>query len=346
MNTLPKNMRAAVYHRQGELSIETCKIPEVGRNDVLLRVSYCGVCGTDLHLVMDGWGQPESIFGHEYSGQIVAMGEGVQAWVLGQSVVALPSPSCGECKFCLQHRPSLCINDTDIGSGSYQGAFAEYKAVAAKDIIAIPDGLNLRDAALCEPLAVAMHGITRSAVVPGMRVLISGCGPIGLLILAVLKSTGIDDIVVCEPSTERRQHAVTVGAAHVLQPKDMSIPEIPTEQVAAPFDVAFECSGKSAAIETALGNLDKGGVLVLMGTGLDPTNLDAIRIILSEIVITGAYNYDELGFQTALDLLASGKLKSEDLIVANDTVLGDLLPSMQALAAGDMVGKLMVDVRH
>lgn len=346
MTTLPKSMRAAIYKKKGAISIEQRKLPAIGDDDVLLKINYCGVCGTDLHLVMDGWGEVGSIFGHEYSGQIVALGVNVQNWQMGQYVVGMPTPSCGNCQFCRQHRPSLCIGNTDIGLNTYQGAFADYKAVAANDLLLIPKCLNSKEAALCEPLAVAMHGITRSHVEPGMRVFISGCGPIGLLTLAVLVAGGITDITVSEPSAQRREHALKLGAAQVLSPDELKVPDLPTAQVAAPFDVAFETSGKASAIETAFGNLQRGASLVLMGTGLEAPRLDALRIILSEVIITGAYNYDENGFQNAMDLLASGKLALADLVEPESVPLEGLLPSMQALVKGELVGKVMINPGH
>jgi len=336
-------MRAAVYHKPGDISIEERPLPQVHAGDVLLRVRYCGVCGTDLHLVMDGWGRPESIPGHEYSGIIVAVGDGVDDWHIGQAVVAQPTSSCGQCKYCLVGRPSLCLDNTDIGMDGYQGAFAEYKSVAAKDLLLVPEGLGLREAALCEPLAVALHGITRSEVTPDMRVLVSGAGPIGLLILAVLQYQGLDDIVVCEPLERRRKRALQVGASTAVSPRDLAIPEHPMRQVKHPYDVVYECSGKAGAIELALGNLARGGKIVLMGTGLDAPKLDAIRVILSEISVTGAYNYDENGFETAMQLLAKRALPVEYLIEPNDVPLEGLLEHMQALVAGELAGKVMIE---
>jgi (R,R)-butanediol dehydrogenase / meso-butanediol dehydrogenase / diacetyl reductase len=343
MYTLPATMKAAVYVKPGVVSVQQRALPELQPDDVLLRVSYCGICGTDLHMVLDGWGQPNSILGHEYSGTIVALGGAVDGWHVGQTVVAQPAISCGKCTFCLAHRPSLCEHSVEIGMKSYQGAFAEYKSVPAKDLLAVPDGLTAREAALCEPLAVALHCISRSPVTPDMRVMVSGAGPIGLLIVAVLAARGQREIVVCEPIERRRRRALQVGAASAVAPDELAVPALPIQQVEQPFDVVYECSGKAAAMECALGNLAKGGTLVLMGTGLKPPTVDAMRVITSEITITGALNYDENGFHEAMQLLSEKTLPLEHLIEPFNVPLERLLENMHALVAGELAGKVMVD---
>jgi 2-desacetyl-2-hydroxyethyl bacteriochlorophyllide A dehydrogenase len=343
MNTLPATMKAAVYVKPGVVSVQQRALPEVLPDQVLVRVGYCGICGTDLHMVLEGWAPRNSILGHEYSGTIVALGDAVVGWQIGQTVVAQPAISCGQCKFCLRHRPSLCTRSVEIGMQGYQGAFAEYKAVAAKDLLLVPEGLTAREAALCEPLAVALHCISRSPVTTDMRVMVSGAGPIGLLIIAVLASRGHQDIVACEPVERRRQRALAVGATAAIAPGELAIPDFPIQQVAQPFDIVYECSGKSAAVECALGNLAKGGTLVLMGTGLERPKLDAMRVITSEITVTGALNYDEDGFAQAMQLLAKKILPLQHLIEPVDVPLEGLLDHMQALVAGELAGKVMVE---
>jgi len=342
MNALPATMKAAVYRKPGVIRVEERALPDMRPDEVLLRVRYCGICGTDLHMALDGWGQPDSILGHEYSGTIVAVGDEVVDWQCGQTVVAQPSVSCGHCRYCLMHRPSLCENSAEIGKETYQGAFAEYTSAAAKDLLLVPDGLTAREAALCEPLAVALHGIARSGVTPGMRVLVNGAGPIGSLVIAVLAVRGYRDIVACEPLAGRRELALQVGAASAVAPDALSVPDLPVQQVAQPVDVVFECSGKADAVECALGNLAKGGTLVLMGTGLERPKLDALRVITSEITVTGALNYDENGFQDAMQLLAAKTLPLARLIEPVDVPLEGLLEHMRALVAGDLAGKVMV----
>jgi threonine dehydrogenase-like Zn-dependent dehydrogenase len=291
---------------------------------------------------MDGWGRPESIGGHEYSGRIAALGSEVSGWEIGEAVVGGPLPGCGSCAYCRSRRPGLCVSRADPAMADFQGAFADFVKVHESQLLRVPDGISLRDAALAEALAVALHGITLSGIRPGGRALISGAGPIGALTLAVLRARGIDDVTLSEPLPVRRELAAKLGASRVLEPDDLRAPPLPLMLVEQPFDVAFECSGKPAAFEAALAQLDRAGTLVILGTGLDPPGLDPNRMLLNELVVTGAYAYDEDGIADALELLASGRLPTRLLVESPDVPLEGLLEAMQGLVGGRIAGKVLV----
>jgi threonine dehydrogenase-like Zn-dependent dehydrogenase len=335
-------MRAAVYREKRRLVVEDRPVPEPGPHDVLLRVSHCGVCGSDLHMVIEGWGRPDSIGGHEYAGRIAALGSAVENWELGAPVVGGPAAGCGRCEYCATHRPSLCASHGTPGVSDFQGAFAEFIRVHESQLRRIPDGLSMREAALSEPLAVALHGITLSQIAPGGRALVTGAGPIGMLTLAALRARGVDDVTVSEPSGTRRAAAVRVGAKHVVTPEDLPRPRMPFEFVEPGFDAAFECSGNPAAVESALRQLKRGGTLMLVGTGMVKPKLDANRMILGELRVIGSYNYDEHGIEDALKLLAGGKLPTDLLLEPGDVGLEGLGSAMERLAAGEIGGKLLV----
>jgi threonine dehydrogenase-like Zn-dependent dehydrogenase len=224
----------------------------------------------------------------------------------------------------------------------FQGAFAEYVRVHESQLRRVPPGLALREAALAEPLAVALHGITLSGIAPGQRALVTGAGPIGLLTLAALRAKGVDDVTASEPSGTRRAAALRVGAARALAPDELPRPRMPFEFVPQGYDAAFECSGNAAAVESALRQLKRGGALVLVGTGMAKPKLDANRMILGELRVTGSYNYDEHGIDDALALLAAGKLPTGLLIEPEDVGLEGLGAAMARLAAGEIGGKLLV----
>jgi threonine dehydrogenase-like Zn-dependent dehydrogenase len=335
-------MKAAVYRSRGSIEVESHPVPKPEAGDVLVRVSHCGVCGTDLHFVMDGWGRPDSVGGHEFSGEIAALGSGVEGWQLGDAVVGGPEPGCSRCEFCRSSRPWLCDSGRRPGAAGRPGAFAEYKMVREEQLVAVPEGLSLRTAALCEPLAVALHGITRSGVKPGDRALVTGAGPIGALTIAALVALGVDDVRVSEPGAVRRELALRLGARSVVDPSALQVPLLPYELADEPVEVAFECSGKPEALRAAMAQLAKTGSLVILGTGLEQPALDCNRVILNELIVTGAYNYDANGFSRAIELLASGRLPIDDLIDARDVPLEGLLESMQGLVAGEIAGKVMV----
>jgi threonine dehydrogenase-like Zn-dependent dehydrogenase len=334
-------MRAAVYREKGRLTVEERPRPEPGPDEAVLRVSHCGVCGSDLHLVMEGWGRPDSIGGHEYSGRIAALGAGVTGWELGEAVVGGPPAGCGRCEYCTTHRSSLCASHGTPGVSEFQGAFAEYVRVHESQLRRIPAGLSLREAALAEPLAVALHGVTLSQIAPGQRALVTGAGPIGMLTLAALRAKEID-VTVSEPSPVRRAVAVRVGASRVLTPDELPRPRMPFEFVPGGFDAAFECSGNPAAVESALRQLKRGGALMLVGTGMAKPKLDTNRMILGELRVMGAYNYDEHGIDDALALLAGGKLPTGLLLEKGDVGLEGLTSAMERLAAGEIGAKLLV----
>jgi len=335
-------MRAAVYRERGSIDVEDRAVPEVGPGEVLLEVSHCGICGSDIHFVLEGWGQPGSVEGHEYSGTVVAVGEGVTRWRVGDTVVGGPSPRCGKCEFCRAGRPQLCVDRTPTGEGVHSdGAFAEYVKAAEDAILRIPDGVPLRAAALAEPLAVALHGLTRGGVRAGQRLLVTGAGPIGVLSVAAARARGVNDIVVSEPHPRRRALAERLGA-RAVEPGTLVTPASPNEVVAEPFDVALECSGHAAAMEAALGQLQRAGTLVLVGAGLERPRFNNNRILLNELTITGSFVYDADGFERALELLAAPDFPTDALIETDEVPLDGIASAIQGLASGDLPAKVMI----
>lgn len=335
-------MRAAVYRGKGDIGVEERPVPTVGPHDALLAVSHCGVCGSDLHFVTEGWGQPGSVEGHEWSGTVVAIGDAVTTWQVGDAVVGGPTPRCGECEHCLAGRPSLCTGRNTPGMGGhYDGAFAEYTVANEAGLRRVPDGMSLRVAALAEPLAVALHGLTRGGVRAGQRVLVTGAGPIGTLSVAAARARGVTEVVVSEPHPKRRALAERLGAT-VVSPEDLVVPVSPGDVVAEPFDVALECSGNSRAMESALGQLKRGGTLVLVGAGMHRPKFDNNRILLNELVITGAFIYDADGFERSLELLAEPSFPSDLLIEADDVPLDDILGAIEGLHDGELAAKVMI----
>lgn len=348
---MTRKMRAAVIAGPGRLEIDEVAVAAPGRGQVLVRVEYCGVCGTDLHNTLDGWGVIGAIGGHEWSGRIAATGEEVTGLAEGELVVGGP-PWCGVCEWCRIGRSSLCVADP-IRTGTpghsaipNQGAFAEYLLARADTVRQVPEGLDARTAALSEPLAVALHGLTAAALpdpLAATRILVSGAGPLGLLVIAALAQRGAESVVVAEPTPPRRATALRAGAATALTPSELpDVPALPTQTSPDGFDVVFETSGAAVAISTGLGLLRPTGRLVLLGTGAMSVRLDAIRILLNELVVTGAYCYDDTGIDDALTLLASGRLPIEDLLTPDAVGLDGLLDAMNRLKIGEIPRKVLV----
>ncbi|HLX89783.1 MAG TPA: alcohol dehydrogenase catalytic domain-containing protein [Acidimicrobiales bacterium] len=345
---LPQTMPAAVYQGKGRLTVEDRPVPEPGPDQVLVEVGHCGVCGSDLHMIVEGWGAPGSIAGHEWSGTIRAVGAGVSQWAAGDVVVGGPSPRCGHCRRCLQGKPSQCENRSSMITEHSDGAFAGYILVDARALLRVPPGLAPRSAALAEPLAVALHGITRGKLEPGETVMVFGAGPIGALSIAALVAQGGHRVTVVEPNPGRQALAQKLGADEVLHPEVLEcFPRWEPEKLSAhAVDVVLECSGKGVAVETGLHQLLRGGRLVLVGAGMDQPALDPNRVILNELEISGSFIYDADGFDRALALLASGALPTDVLIEAQDVGLDELPQAMAGLAGGSIAGKVMVVPRR
>ncbi|MGO9872971.1 MAG: zinc-dependent alcohol dehydrogenase [Acidimicrobiia bacterium] len=341
---IPDHMPAAVFMGLKDVAVEERLTPQPGPGDLLLEVSHCGVCGSDLHFLVEWGGRTGVIEGHEFSGTVAAVGSEVTGWTVGDRVVPGQSPKCGECEYCRAGRVSLCVQRGRVGAddNDSQGAFARYKLIKAAHALRVPEHLSLKHAALVEPLAVALHGITQGGGArPGSRWLITGGGPIGFLSVAALKALGVDDIVVSEPKEKRRQLCAKLGARTVT-PEELETPRWPHDLVAEPFDVALECSGNGRGQESALAQLKRAGTLVLVGAGVARPKFDPNRILLNELVITGAFVYDADGFVRALELLASGRLANDLLVEPEDYPLNKLLDTALGLHDGTVAAKAMI----
>jgi len=337
-------MESAIYLSPGDVGVEERAVPAPGPGDVLVEVAYCGICGSDLHIMIEGWGKPGSVGGHEYTGIVAAVGEGVTRWAPGDAVVCGPSPRCGECRRCREGKPSQCERRSAPVDSNTGGAFARYVVTDARSLLALPDGMSPRVAALAEPLAVALHGITRSGMVKGDTAMVFGAGPIGALTIAALAAMDMGPVVVVEPGKRRRRLARDLGAAEVLDPTELETfpPWEPERQSPRAVDVVLECSGKKAAMECGFYQLRRGGHLVLVGAGIEAPAFDPNRLILNELTVTGSFVYDAGGFERALELLASDRMPVDVLIDPDDVTLQGLGEAMHKLATGQIAGKVMV----
>ncbi|MBV8461964.1 MAG: alcohol dehydrogenase catalytic domain-containing protein [Acidimicrobiales bacterium] len=333
-------MTAAVYVGDGRVAVRQMPCPEPGPGEVLIEIAECGICGSDLHMVLERYAKPGAVLGHEWSGTVVVAPPDSR-WTPGDRVVGNPAPGCGHCRPCRRGRPSVCLHRPAPDFVGYDGAFCQFKKVSADGLLRIPDSMPTRVAALTEPMAIILHAVGLSGVQSDDRVLVIGAGPVGLLLVAVLRARGLADITVSEPSDLRRGQALKVGATRALTPDSLESPPL-VAPVADPYAVVFDCSGNAGAIEAGVGQLDYAGTLVLVGTGFEPPRINQNRMIILELEIIGAYNYDDVGFQPAVDLLDGAPLPFDHLIEPENIPLGDVMPSMERLARGEIASKVMV----
>jgi threonine dehydrogenase-like Zn-dependent dehydrogenase len=344
MTGLPDVMPVAVYRAPGDVAVEERPVPRPGPGQVLVEVGHCGICGSDIHLMLEGWGKPGLVGGHEFTGTISAVADDVVDWVVGDEVVGGPSPRCGACRRCREGKPSQCERrQGTIDSHLDSGAFARYTLVDSASLLRLPDGLPSRHAALAEPLAVALHGITRSGITDEDTAMVFGAGPIGALTIVALVGRRIP-VTVVEPGDARRRLAAALGATEVISPDELEIykPWEPERLSPRAVEVVLECSGKKAAMEAGFHQLRRGGRLVLVGAGIEAPSFDPNRLLLNELEICGSFVYDADGFVQALALLASGAVPASLLIDADDIGLDGISAALQDLATGRIAGKVMV----
>ena len=333
-------MAAAVYRRPGELDVTEVPLPGLGPDDALVEVAYCGVCGTDLHMVLDGWGTPDTILGHEWSGRVAAAGAEARISE-GAAVVGRGWTECGRCQHCRAGQPGLCTRRPLAGlDDGHSGAFARYLVTDHRNLTVVPEGVGLREAAYAEPLAVAMHAVTQGSYVSNGRAMVFGCGPIGAAVVAVLIARG-GDVTVVEPSEPRQDLARRLGAA-VRSTDELETPGHPGQVPAGAVGWVFETSGARQAAQAGLTQLAGGGTMVIVGIGMDYPKLDTSRVILNELVVTGAYEYDPDGLTAALDLIASGALPMDVLLEPDPIGLDGILETMGRLRSGQVAGKVLV----
>lgn len=298
-------MQALVLNANGEYAVEDRPMPEPGPGEVLLRTRYSGICGTDLHAPQLGVYRGDVVIGHEFAGEVAAVGPGVDEWREGDRAAVHPKGNvCGRCSECRAGMPNLC-SSPDIGGTAgiaSDGGMAAYAALPAGKLRRLPDEVSMLEGAWVEPIAVALRGVTRSGFAVGRRAAVLGAGPIGLLTTMHLRLAGASDVTVLEPSEARRDMALQVGADRAIDP----VAEDPAAIFGSDLplaDFAFECSGASAALDAAVSVVRPHGGLALVGVAMGAVAFHSWAAIRKELHIVGSSSYAE-EFDIAIGLLA------------------------------------------
>jgi (R,R)-butanediol dehydrogenase/meso-butanediol dehydrogenase/diacetyl reductase len=308
-------MRGAAYVGDGRIETIPAEQVDPGPGEARIRVAYCGLCGTDLHIAhgaMDARVSTPLVFGHEASGTIDAVGEGVTQWQPGDRVTVMPLLWDNSCAACLAGNQHICQNLTFIGIDS-PGALQENWTVPASTLVRLPDDIDLRDAALVEPTAVAVHDVRRSELQVGDRVVVLGGGPIGVLIATVARYAGAR-VVVTELDATRRERIAALGFETVEPGELDAMVNDWTDGDGA--DVVFEVSGAAAAVAQATGLLKVRGTLVVVAIHPKPRELDLQRVFWRELKILGARVYQRSDFERAVALIADGVIPTEALVTS------------------------------
>ena len=286
-------MRAAVLHGAKDIQLESRAQPELKPGMVRLRVRRVGICGSDLHYFEHGAcgafvPTHPFVLGHEFTAEVAAVGEEVDSVQVGARVTANPARACGVCDDCKSGRGNLCRKTNMLGSASTKpptdGAFAEFVTVRADQCHALPPGIDDSTGAMLEPLAVALHAVNRAGVVSGKRVLVTGGGPIGLLVAMTARAFGATPVALSEIVESRRQTARKLGADVVLNPASRTLSDQVREISGDGFDVVFEASGAKAALRQTFDLVRPGGTIVQIGTlGTEDIPLPANQLMVREI---------------------------------------------------------------
>ncbi len=275
------------------LELTTVPDPEIGINDVLIRVQRTGICGTDLHIeAWDPWAaktiRPPLVVGHEFVGEVAEVGSNVADFAVGDIVSGEGHVTCGVCRHCLAGRRHLCAHTEGLGVNR-NGAFAEYVALPMTNIWHHWPGIDPEVAAIFDPFGNAVHTALAFPVL-GEDVLITGAGPIGLMATAVVRHAGARYVVVSEPNPVRRAIAARMGATVVVDPRERDLADVQRELgMVEGFDVALEMSGSPAAIRTVLDNMAHGGAIAILGIPVDDISLDVNEIVFKLLTIRGIY---------------------------------------------------------
>jgi threonine 3-dehydrogenase len=275
------------------LRLEPVAVPEIGINDVLIRVHKTGICGTDLHIeAWDGWAtetiKPPLIVGHEFVGEVVEVGSNVSDFRPGDLVSGEGHVVCGRCRHCLAGQRHLCANTVGLGVNR-DGAFAEYVALPMTNLWHHRPGIDEDVAAIFDPFGNAVHTALAFPVL-GEDVLISGAGPIGLMAIAVVRHAGARLIVVSEPIAFRRDLAMRMGATLVVDPRERDLASAQAELgMVEGFDVALEMSGNAMALRSAISSMAHGGSIALLGIPTAEMTLDMNEIVFNQLTLRGIY---------------------------------------------------------
>ncbi|NLS20141.1 L-idonate 5-dehydrogenase [Rhizobium sp. P40RR-XXII] len=313
-------MKAIVAYAAKDVRIEDRPGEEPGAGEVKLRLATGGVCGSDLHYYHHGgFGtvrlKEPMILGHEVSATVIALGSGVQGLELGQLVAVSPSRPCRTCRYCLQGLPNQCLNMRFYGSAMpfphIQGAFRE--TLVADAIQCVPaDGLTPGEAAMAEPLAVTLHATRRAGEMLGKRVLVTGCGPIGVLSILAARRAGAAEIVATDLSDFTLSLAKQAGADRIINTKNEPEALAAYSADKGTFDVLYECSGAAAALVGGIAALRPRGIIVQLGLGGD-MSLPMMAITAKELELRGSFRFHE-EFSVGVDLMRKRLIDVRPLI--------------------------------
>lgn len=315
-------MKALVLTEYNRLELLDVPLPEIGPEDVLIRVHCCGICGSDVHGMDGSTGRrrPPVIMGHEASGVIARMGPAVTGWAEGDRVTFDSTISCGRCWHCRAGRINLCDHRRVLGVSCDEyrqnGAYAEFVAVPQHVLYRLPDGLTFERAALVEPLSIAFHAVARTPVRLNDTAVVVGTGMVGLLVVQALRAAGCGRIIAVDVDPDRLALACKLGADEGLRADQTDVAEEVRRRTAGRgADLAVEVVGLPASVETAVAAVRKGGHVTLVGNLSPKVELPLQAVVTRELTLYGVCASSG-EYPACLDMIARGAVNVDPLLSA------------------------------
>jgi (R,R)-butanediol dehydrogenase / meso-butanediol dehydrogenase / diacetyl reductase len=347
-------MRSATYYRPHDIRIDDVDEPEPGPGQVKLRVAHNGVCGSDLHEYFaaetfvpvephpqTGIRSPVAL-GHEFSGTVTAVGEGVTSVAEGDRVAVRPTYTCGECPSCRAGAPNTCRILAFHGLSGPGGGLSDYTVLPESMVFALPENVSLELGALVEPMAVSYHAVKLSGIRPGQLAVIAGLGPIGVGLFFALRAAGITDIIGSDPSAQRRGILTALGARNVIDPTATEVAVAAGEATdGLGAHVVFDAAGVGEAIITGIGALAPRGKVVVVGIHEKPMELNPVAMLLGEAQIVASLVYTDDDYRQVIDSMARGEITGEGWV--DHAPLDDLLTVYDQLRRGERM-KVLIDL--
>ncbi|WP_086157058.1 zinc-dependent alcohol dehydrogenase [Streptomyces marincola] len=324
-------------------------LDEPAADGVLVDITYCGICGTDVHGYTDGHMLPPAVFGHEWTGTVRAVGPEVTGLTAGLRVVGAVGPACGRCRQCAAGHARQCetvfaeANGVDPAAPAH-GGFADRVRVSARRVVPVPENLSDVEAALVEPATVTFHAVRRTAMEFGSLVVVQGAGPIGLLTAQHARNAGAGQIVVSEPSPARRAAAERLGFSGTVAPEDLPT-ALADVSGGLGADVVFECAGVASLLQPSAELVRRGGVLALLGYPLTESRVSYGDWQSRELTVVGSLAYNHEDFLGAMRAVAERRIDVAALHTGTIGLsgLGDMLEELDSGRSAQ--AKVLVDPR-
>ena len=311
-------MKAAVFYKENDLRIEELPIPEPKAGEVLIKVKACGICGTDVHIFHGDEGAAATpagtVLGHEFSGVVEKIGDGVSGISVGDKVCVDPNKLCNECYYCKSGIGHFCEHMIGIGT-TVHGGFAEYCCVPQSQVYKVAEKTSFEKAAMSEPVACCLHGIDMCDIKVGETVMVIGGGMIGLIMLQLAKLSGAGKLVLLEPVAEKRVLGYKLGADLCIDPINEDVEAVLAEKNVGRISTVIECAGLPSTMKQAISLAGKKSTVMLFGLTRpnDEIPVKPFEIFKKEVVIKASF-INPYTQRRAVDLIDSGKIDVSSMV--------------------------------